>query len=320
MLNIQRVSLRMVCALAVTLVPVLALSAKTHAGVVSCPTSITSCGCTINQTGSYTVINELNATQGLTSRGDCIDIKAPNVILDGGGEDVDGDGTGVGIRALPRAVRAVVQNFDEIEDWNIGVKIDSGRTTVTTSTIVDNASEQIFLRFANNANVTFDFLGIEGPGNGPCILVSHSNNDTISNLEILGCTGGIVLNHSKRISIASSLIAYSSADGIFLDPGSNSAKIASNCVGDNENLGIEIGKNSKKNLVAANCVLFDDDGSDILDDNPNCYKNVWSENEYTELGGASPSCATSFSDLPCDEITLPLSEGESCGEFFDDGE
>src|ERR1700690_3938853 len=132
MLN-QRVLLRTICALAVLLVSVLALNAKAQAA--SCPTSITSCGCTINKTGSYAVANELNAGQGLTSRGDCIDITAENVTLDGGGEDVDGDGAGIGIRALPGAVRAVIQDFDNIDDWNIGVKIQSGRTTVTTSSI-----------------------------------------------------------------------------------------------------------------------------------------------------------------------------------------
>jgi hypothetical protein len=316
MLNIKGVSLRTVCALAMLLVPVLALNAKAQAG--GCPTSITSCGCTINKTGSYLVANELNSSQGLTSGGDCIDITARNVILDGGGEDVDGDGSGVGIRALPSATRAVVQDFDAIDDWNVGVRIDSGRSTVTTSNITGNASVQIFLKAANNANVTFDFVELEGPGSGPCILVKDSKSDTISNVVSLGCTGGVVIEHSLRTSVASSLIADSFADGIFLDPGSNGAKIASNCVGDNDDIGIEIGKGNHKNQVAGNCVLFDDDGTDLLDDTKNCSKNVWSQNSYTDLGSASPACASSFSDDPCDENIIPLDDGEFCFDFLDD--
>ena len=109
---------------------------------------------------------------------------------------------------------------------------------------------ELSARFANNANVTFDFLGVEGAREGPCILVKHSNSDTISNLEIIGVHGRHSARELASESIASSLIAYSFADGIFLDPGSShSAKIASNCVGDNENLGIEIGKSSKKNRL-----------------------------------------------------------------------
>ena len=316
MLNIRRVSLRMVCALALLLVSMLALNAKVQAA--SCPTSITSCGCTINKPGTYTVISELNSSQGLTGRGDCIDITASKVILDGGDENVDGGGSGIGISTLPGAELAVIQDFDAIENWKIGVKIESLRATVTTSGIFDNATEQVFLKAANNANVTSDFVEVEGAADGPCILVKNSKSDTISNVLSLGCTGGVVVENSLRTSITSSLFAFSLGDGIFLDPGSHGAKIASNCVGDNENLGIEIGKGNLKNQISANCVLFDDDGSDLLDDNPRCAKDIWSENTYTDEGGASPACAASFSDEPCDAITIPFDEGEGCAEFLDD--
>jgi hypothetical protein len=317
MLNIQRVSLRMVCALAVLLVSVLALNAKAQAG--SCPTSITSCGCTINRPGSYAVVNELNFDQGLTGRGDCIDITASKVILDGGDEDVDGNGSGVGVRTFPGAELAVIQNFDEIDDWNIGVKVQSLRATVTSSDITDNTSAQVLLQGANNANVTFDFVGVEGAGEGPCILVKNSKSDTISNVESMGCTGGIVVENSLRTSIASSLFAFSFGDGIFFDAGSShGAKIASNCVGDNDDLGIEIGKGNTKNQISANCVLFDDDGTDLLDDNPNCAKDIWNENTYTDEGGASPACASAFSDGPCETLAVPFDEGEACVDFLED--
>ena len=56
---------------------------------------ITSCGVTINAPGTYTVSADLTATTG----NDCIDIYSNEVILDGAGHTITGDGTQTGIYA-----------------------------------------------------------------------------------------------------------------------------------------------------------------------------------------------------------------------------
>jgi hypothetical protein len=51
--------------------------------ITACDASISACGCTITKSGTYTLTANLSSTQGLTATGDCIDIKASNVILNG---------------------------------------------------------------------------------------------------------------------------------------------------------------------------------------------------------------------------------------------
>src|SRR5579872_5796616 len=48
----------------------------------ACTSSISSCGCTITQTGTFTVVNDLDASQGLTKGGNCLEVSADHVILD----------------------------------------------------------------------------------------------------------------------------------------------------------------------------------------------------------------------------------------------
>src|SRR5258708_39493047 len=63
----------------------------------ACTPSIASCGCTITQTGIYTVTDDLNASQGLTKGGNCLEVSANHVILDLQGHALIGNGSGIGI-------------------------------------------------------------------------------------------------------------------------------------------------------------------------------------------------------------------------------
>ena len=61
------------------------------AGSPACPTSITSCGCAITSAGTYTVANDLAASQGMTALGDCIDVSVSGVTLNLEGYYVEND-------------------------------------------------------------------------------------------------------------------------------------------------------------------------------------------------------------------------------------
>src|SRR5882757_10752905 len=64
---------------------------------VVCPAVITSCGCVITKAGTYTVGNDLNASQ--STEPVCIEISSDHTILNLKGASVigKGDGTGTGI-------------------------------------------------------------------------------------------------------------------------------------------------------------------------------------------------------------------------------
>ena len=59
----------------------------------ACANSISACGCTITQRGTYTVTDDLASNQGLTKAGNCLEVSADHVILDLQGHAITGTGT-----------------------------------------------------------------------------------------------------------------------------------------------------------------------------------------------------------------------------------
>ena len=100
-----------------------------------CDTQITACGCTIGASGSYTVENALDYSQGLTLKNDCIDITASRVDLyaynyiTGPGTDptcsssTPKKNAGVGIHVLPGAENVSIYLDDyDVCGWNYGLE------------------------------------------------------------------------------------------------------------------------------------------------------------------------------------------------------
>jgi hypothetical protein len=119
------------------------VSGLAHAQSPQCPSTITACGCTIETSGTYTVANDLYASQGLTPRNGCIDIKSSNVDLFVDSYKIIGTGSnagcdaapqlrsGVGIHVLPGAYNILVEGeaeavsgemFAFVCGWNYGVE------------------------------------------------------------------------------------------------------------------------------------------------------------------------------------------------------
>ena len=105
----------------------------------ACASSITTCGCTINRSGSYVVANNLDASQGLTAKGDCIDIAAPFVLLNVNSATITGSGKGAGINVLGAAHNTIVEGAVNgssdngqgvITGWDVGVMVGANSTIV----------------------------------------------------------------------------------------------------------------------------------------------------------------------------------------------
>src|SRR5258708_34561255 len=74
------------------------------AAQTACPPTINSCGCAITAAGNYKIGLNINASQGLTSVGACVEIDTSFVILDGGKKSITvaGGNSRAGIGILVR--------------------------------------------------------------------------------------------------------------------------------------------------------------------------------------------------------------------------
>lgn len=218
----------------------------------SCPATITSCGCTVTQSGTFTVANDLDASQGLTKGGNCLEVSADHVILDLVGHAIIGSGTGTGILILSSAHDTTVQGTDPsetgqaiINGWGTGLEDGANNVVVelfrqiggNTFNPHGNAGDGVVLRNASSvtvANFNASFNGgtgvnvqggsnnrilncdsIANSGNG--VILASSNVNTISNCSINGNTGyGVWLNTSNQNQIFTSAINGNGKIGVLV--------------------------------------------------------------------------------------------------------
>lgn len=218
----------------------------------ACGTSITACGCTINSGGNYTVANNLDATQGLTNKGDCIDISAPFAQLNVRSFSIIGNRTGVGINVLSTAHHTIIEGAAQgssengqgvINGWNIGVLVAANNTivelfnpiggteaspqgNVAAGIEVDNVTDctidDIISSYNGTSGVSvnnssririFNLTASNNGGSG--ILMQSSSTNTLSNMTA-GSNGqyGLLLLHSDQNQIFTLGVADNGAAGI----------------------------------------------------------------------------------------------------------
>ena len=196
---------------------VLALIAiPAHQVQAGCASVITACGCTITDAALHTIANNIFASDGLTAKGDCIDIKHKGAKLDGGFFEVDGDGaTGVGIRILPGATKVAVQNFDGIFGWDIGIEDDANGATITDFDTDDNGTAGVVLNSVEKTVLSgFDSSASTGVG----LLLKSSNGNQIDAFDTSGNgADGVRLNKSERNALKVFTSSENAGNGVFLN-------------------------------------------------------------------------------------------------------
>jgi len=221
----------------------------TQAALVSCPATITKCGCTITDAATHTLGNNISAADGLTSKGDCIDIKHSDATLDASGSffSADGAGSGVGVRILSGAVRATVQNFSCIDGWDIGVEDDAGSANINNDCMNDNVTAGVFLNSVSKSVVN-DFAA-DSTTTGSCIILKNSNQNTFEDFDASGCgVNGITATGSNRNSFSGFSADGNKGDGVNFK---NSGRNALSGVEINGNGGNGVTfKNSSRNSLA----------------------------------------------------------------------
>jgi parallel beta-helix repeat protein len=238
-------------AILVTMTGLAAAAPKPNA----CTSSITSCGCTITQTGTFMVVNELDASQGLTKGGNCLEVSADHVILDLQGNAIIGNGAGIGILIQNSGHDTTVQGSDLsepapaaqaiINNWNIGLEDDANNVVIELFKQIGgsifiqhgNAGDAVLLQNASGvtvANFRASFNGgtgvdIKGGGNnrimncdsisnaGNGVILASSNVNTISNCTINSNTGyGVWLNTANQNQIFTSSLNKNGKIGVLV--------------------------------------------------------------------------------------------------------
>ncbi len=280
------------------------------AAMVSCPALITSCGCTITDAAVHTLGTDIDASTGLTGKGDCIDIRHAGATLECNSLNITGAGSGDGVRILPGASRASVQNCF-IGGWVNGVEDDANYANLTlilefgdeigpnvTGLFLKSANKTLVSDFSSTGSIgtgiilknsngnTFTGFGV-GSSGGDGLTLINSKGNAFSSFDVDDNEGnGVTFKNSSRNSLGQFLAHHNADDGVFIDSAS-SDKVALGCIFSNVLAGVEVAKGSRKNSIALNCVV-DSVMQGLLDDNPTCDKNVWTNNTFDT---ASPVCA-----------------------------
>ena len=228
-----------------------------------------------------TVTANLSSTQGLTSAGDCIDIKASNVILNGHNFTITGPGsetsTGAGIDVLKGASGAFIDT-SEVIGWKYGLLLQG------KNTIVGNVG------YANDVGASSS----TAPA-GTNINEVDAFNNTVYGVWIRG---------SKDNQINSGQSISNTGTGLYIGCHDDDTR-GTTCKGvkpssgnriydfnaqSNGDAGVVIDLGNKGNVVRDVAISDNSGGTDSIDENPSCGTDQWIENGDSTFGVTSQSC------------------------------
>jgi hypothetical protein len=254
-----------------------------ESAITACGTSIAACGCTITKPGTYTVTAALSG-----GAGDCIAIKASNVILNVHHEGITGPGsatsTGAGIHVLKSSGGAFIEGGGgpgniTVSGWKYGLEVD-GKNTI--SDFVNSSANVvgIFLNGATGANIN-DFNSRNNTVYGAWIRGGKGNQLNCSNTNNNTKTGTYIGCHADNTrGTACKGVKPSSGNRIYDHSSQN-----------NGDAGIVIDVGNDRNLVTEVSTSGNAGGTDSIDENPNCGTDQWlNETSNDDFGVTSQSC------------------------------
>jgi parallel beta-helix repeat protein len=238
-----------------------------------CASTISSCGCTIQVGGLYTVTANLSASQGLTSRGACLDINDSNTTLDLKKFTVTGGGTGIGIHILAGAYSVTVvgsQCCATISGWNIGLQDDEDKADIAFIDVESSVTSGILLEGVINSQL----WEVQSNGNGGAgVLIMGKPDNHIFHSSFAHNQYGVSLQGSSRNRIENSS-ADDNDDGIIVSASSRNNHIISCDASSNSGVGILVSSGSSKNVFGYNHAISNGN-IDAEDDNSGCDSNIW---------------------------------------------
>jgi len=255
--------------------PSTARAGESAAALVKCGSSITSCGCTITKKGYYEVDAALDYTQGLTPKGDCIDIKASKVILNLLGYNVYGNDSaspyvGVGVRVLKGSNKNFIEGRgSNIRYWNYGIEVDGNSNIAESMRTSYNGQAGVFVNNSNNNNIN-DFssdnnttfgVWLRG-GKGNQVNCSESNNNGVAGVY-LGCSASGPSGAACKGT-----------------PNPKNNKIFDHSAESNGSYGIALSKGATGTILT-DLAAGSNSTDDLFDENSSCDNNTWFANDYS---------------------------------------
>jgi len=199
------------------------------------------CGCVgenyVFTCGANGTINEsCNLTCSLTSAGTCFTVGADDIVINGNGFSITGDGTGDGIFASGKN-NVTIKNFN-VYDFYEGIHLyNSSNNTITNNTANNITDYGIWLFSSSNNKLNNNTANDNKYG---IVLSSSSNNNLTSNTANDNTFDGIYLSSSNNNDIIDNIIYNNTDNGIYLTSNSWYNKIINNDVLEN-NIGIHLG-------------------------------------------------------------------------------
>ncbi len=247
------------------------------AAQTACPPTINSCGCAITAAGNYKIGLNINASQGLTSGGACVEIDTSFVILDGGKKSITGAGgnspAGIGIWVRHGVRTSFIEGRGSlVSGWDKGLLIEG------SNLVVDN--------FAANLN------GTAGVELSKAQFIELSNITASSNVNY-----GIWLQQSSTNRVTNTKTQTNGNIGAYVGC-SNLGPISAGCGGvgpspgnyiftgniaGNANYGVALDFGAKSTLVTNQTLGGGAHNSknDLFDANSNCGSNKWFADDST---------------------------------------
>ncbi len=266
--------LRIAAALAIAL---LFFQGAAGAGTTACSTSIAACGCTITKAGTYTVTADLSGTAG-----DCIAIKASNVILNTDNFSITGPGsgtsTGAAIDVLASSSGAFIEADSDLDDWKYGLEVQGKNTTADDAEYNDNVVG-VFLDGATGANIT-DFDADDNTVYGVWIRGGKGNQVNDFDIEDNTGTGVYIGCHDNDSRGTKCAGVKSSSENRIYDFTSEH----------NGDAGVVIDLGNEGNVLTDLDIEDNSGGVDSIDENPSCGTNHWINDGHDDFGVTSGSC------------------------------
>lgn len=270
-------SISVIAISAITMMAMLTAFARPANAQTACTPTINACGCVISTPGAYKIGANLDATQGLTASGSCIDVKSSFVTLDGGKKTITGTAasppTGIGIN-IRKGVRTI---FIEgrgatITGFDIGLLVQSRGGVVDNWITTANGTAGVELNRATNT-VLSNITASSNANYGIWLLASSLNDIVKATTETNGNIGVYVgCSPLGPIAAACKGVKVSNADWIY-----------AGTIPGNTNYGIALDLGVSAIIVSNNTLASGahNGKDDLLDESSTCGTNQWISNDST---------------------------------------
>jgi hypothetical protein len=300
--------------IAVSLALILA-SSTAWAKTKTCPTKIKRCGCLIKASKVFTVTVALTSSSASIA---CIDITAPNVVLNLGGNNLTGPGgavTAAGVHVESSAKNVFIEAKNaKITGFDNGIEDDADGMTFDAGSLNGNSANGMLINGASNSALDDSLANTNGVAG---VLIMNGSNDQVHDsdtdsnalygVEIDGGSANVVQDtnvksngtygiwirgsSSNRVHDvdatlnANTGIYIGCADttgpgGACSTPGTGTLNVLEDGpVSGNSVAGIGIDTGDLQTQVGHNNTAGN--GTDLVDENASCGTNLWFLNKFT---------------------------------------